>query len=227
MRYRAVVFDWDGTLIDSEAKIVNTMLAVAAELELAEPTAASVRNIIGLGLPEAVAVLFRGQSESQRCRIVERYRHHFHQQAQIVTALFPGVRATLGTLKSSGYLLAVATGKSRRGLDRDLTEQGVGTLFDATRCAGESRSKPDPTMLHELMSELEVRPEETVMVGDTEYDLVMARRAGVDAVAVSYGAHERHRLKALTPKVCLDSIGGLPAWLAVGGDAAQKRRVRS
>lgn len=227
MRYRAVVFDWDGTLIDSEAKIVTTMLVVAAELGLAEPSAAAVRNIIGLGLPEAVAVLFSGQSESQRGLVVERYRHHFHHQVNIATELFPGVRATLETLKSTGYLLAVATGKSRRGLDRELVEEGLVTLFDATRCAGESRSKPDPTMLHELMSELEVRPEETVMVGDTEYDLIMAERAGVDAVAVSYGVHERDRLKALAPQVCLDSLVGLPDWLAGTGEAAQTSGVLS
>ena len=113
--------------------------------------------------------------------------------------------------------------RSRRGLDRELAQKGMGPLFDATRCAGESRSKPDPRMLHELMMQLEVCPEEMVMVGDTEYDLMMAGRAGVDAVAVSYGAHERHRLDALAPRVCLDSIASLPSWLASNRDGDEAK----
>jgi len=209
-----IVFDWDGTLMDSEAKIVRCMTAAAMDAGLPDPGAAAFRHIIGLGLHEAIETLFPGADAARRRLMVERYREHFVRLDKTETDLFPGVSEGLDALKLSGYLLAVATGKARRGLDRVLDETGTAHLFSATRCADEAFSKPHPRMLQDILGQTDVAPERALMVGDTSYDLEMARNARVPGLAVSYGAHPRARLLDYAPLACLDSFAEVRAWLA-------------
>ncbi len=213
MPYRLVVFDWDGTLIDSEARIVSCFQAAAADLGLPLVPDSAVRNIIGLGLSQACGVLLPHLSVAGQLDVAERYRHHFLSAHASPSKPFPGVPETLRWLHDRGYLLAVATGKSRRGLNRELEETGFGSWFVATRCADESHSKPHPAMLLEILEELAVAPGEALMIGDTEYDMEMAHRAGVDRVAVSYGVHDMDRLQRWSPQLCLDHLPGLMDWL--------------
>jgi len=213
-RFQLVVFDWDGTLMDSEGQIVSAMQASIDDLGLAARSVADCRNIIGLGLQEAVDALYPGNDADFRKRFVERYRHHWFA-GQHRSQLFPGARATLERLRAAGYQLAIATGKGRLGLDRILAETGLERLFDATRCSDETRSKPHPQMLHELFEELDCTAAHAVMVGDTEFDMVMAASAGAGAVAVSYGVHERERLLRHRPLACLDAIEQLQGWLGL------------
>jgi phosphoglycolate phosphatase len=210
---RLLVFDWDGTLMDSAARIVSCMEAAMRELGIASPGTARVKEIIGLGLHEALDTLFPGAEQALREALAERYRYHFLVADPTPSILFPGVRETLQTLRAQGYLLAVATGKSRRGLDRALDETGLAHLLDATRCADEAFSKPHPQMLLDILDHLAVEPGEALVIGDTEYDLLMARNAAVDAVAVCYGVHEPVRLQRLQPLACLDHVSDLLPWL--------------
>ncbi|MEW6353637.1 MAG: HAD-IA family hydrolase [Pseudomonadota bacterium] len=213
MKFPLLVFDWDGTLMDSEARIVGCMQAAIQDVGLPALETAAIRNIIGLGLREALEQLFPGCTEPVRQRVVESYRYHFLGGYHAASPLFPGALETLTALRERGYLLAVATGKGRQGLDSVLRETGCRSLFDATRCADESFSKPHPQMLLDIMDELNVPPRATLMIGDTEYDMRMAANAGAAALAVSYGVHERERLLQCGPLDCLDSISALPVWL--------------
>ena len=212
--YKLIVFDWDGTLMDSEDRIVASASAALSDLCLPPLPRDRIRNIIGLGLKEAAEALLPGRSESFYGQYIDRYRHHFLEADTTPMPLFEGVTETLVDLHGQGWLLAVATGKSRRGLNRAFEETGLGELFVASRCADEAPSKPHPGMLEELMEELGVSPQETLMVGDTEYDLQMALNAGTSAVAVCYGVHERQRLLEFSPLACLQAIGELRDWLA-------------
>lgn len=214
MRYELLVFDWDGTLMDSAARIVASMQAAFAELGLPPPAAAAARNVIGLGLTHAVAELAPTQDAAMRAHIIERYRAHYLELDDTPTPLFPGAEEVVSGLRAAGYLLAVATGKSRIGLDRALAQSGLGAHFHATRSADETFSKPHPQMLQELLDELGVHASRALMIGDTEYDLLTAQNAGVDAVAVCYGVHTPERLLALEPRACLSAIDALPGWLA-------------
>lgn len=210
---RLLVFDWDGTLMDSEARIVACIRAAIGDLSLEPRSNAEIRNIIGLGLREAIETLYPGCDERLHCDLTDRYRHHFVEADPTPSQLFEGAAETVRRLHGEGYVLAVATGKGRRGLDKVLRETGLGRYFHATRCADETRSKPDPTMLLELMDELQAAPGETLMVGDTEYDMLMARNAGTGALAVSYGVHAVERLHRHEPQGCIDDIREFHAWL--------------
>ncbi len=214
--YKLVVFDWDGTLMDSEARIVSCLRAATLDLQLEQRENAQFRNVIGLGLRESTEMLFPGLSEILREAFVDRYRYHFLTADQTPSELFHGARATLEQLAQQDYFLAVATGKGRRGLDKVLLETGLGRLFHCTRCADETRSKPHPLMLEEIMDELGVYPRESLMVGDTEYDMQMASNAGVAAVAVTYGVHEPHRLQGHGPIASIDRLEQLLDVLATG-----------
>ncbi len=205
-RFKLLVFDWDGTLMDSEAQIVSSLTNVIAELELDERTNPALRNVIGLGLPEAIRQLYPDEEKDIVERFIERYRHHFLSGNQGASVLFAGAIDVIRRLHAEGYLLAVATGKSRRGLDRSLDETKSGEYFHVTRCADETFSKPHPQMLLEIMTDLDVGPDETLMIGDTEYDLQMAAEAGTASLGVTYGVHELERLLAHQPLACLDDI---------------------
>ncbi|MEO1765613.1 HAD-IA family hydrolase [Thiobacter aerophilum] len=211
-RFHLIVFDWDGTLMDSAGVIVTSIQRAAQDLGLEPPPEAACRHIIGLGLTEALAQLFPALPEAEHPRLVTRYRYHYlGRDAQI--PLFAGVDALVRELHAQDYLLGVATGKSRKGLDRVLGYTGLGAYFHATRCADECFSKPHPQMLEELMGQLGVRPERTLMIGDTSHDLQMAANAGVPALAVSYGAHRREDLLAHGPLACVNSVEELRTWL--------------
>jgi phosphoglycolate phosphatase len=211
--YQLIVFDWDGTLMDSADKIVRCFESAVGDVGLPSPGAAAIRNIIGLGLNEAVATLLPQCDPEAQSRVVARYREHFLHLDQTEMPLFPGVRNGLASLAQRGYLLAVATGKARRGLSRVLRETGLEHLFVASRCADESFSKPHPQMLLDILEETGVVPAAALMVGDTVYDMQMARNARVDGLAVSYGVHERERLLAHGPVACLDSFPEVHGWL--------------
>ncbi|MCS2610062.1 HAD family hydrolase [Halomonas dongshanensis] len=214
MRYELIIFDWDGTLMDSAPRIVASMQAAAIEAQWGELGAEAVRNIIGLGLPEAIAMLCPGIGSEQAARLKERYVHHFVHADPTPMRFFPGVVEGLRGLHASGRCqLAVATGKSRRGLDRAFVETASGDWFTASRTADLTRSKPHPQMLEELLAELDVPVERAVMVGDTEYDLEMARSIGMDCVGVSHGVHAVERLALSQPKLIAHSMAELCAWL--------------
>lgn len=212
--FKLLVFDWDGTLMDSEAHIVHCMRQAIHDSGLPAEEDAAIRNIIGLGLSEALRTLFSAGDSQLHEAITQRYRHHFLSDAHSPSELFAGADATLGALSATGYLLAVATGKGRHGLDHVLEQTGLKKFFHASRCVDEAPSKPHPQMLFDLMDVLDVTPDDTLMIGDTEYDMHMARNAGVSALGVSYGVHGRERLLQSGALDCLDAIHELPGWLA-------------
>lgn len=212
-RFELLVFDWDGTLVDSAQSIVESLQGACTDLGFEPPSDERARHIIGLGLIDALRSAIPHVPESEYRRIVERYRVHFLARDAKVQ-VFPGVRAGLDALVSRGHLLGIATGKSRRGLERALDGVGLRDCFVASRCADEGHSKPHPGMLQAVMSELAVTTERTLMIGDTTHDLQMAESAGVRAVAVSYGAHPKSQLLAANPFGCVDTPSDLFDWLA-------------
>jgi phosphoglycolate phosphatase len=213
MRYELVVFDWDGTLIDSAGVIVDCIQAACRELGLPVPDDARASHVIGLGLKDALTYAIPGLPAHEYDKVVESYRRHFLARDPEIP-LFPGTRAMLAGLRDRGHVLAIATGKSRAGLARALDNTGLRPMFAATRCADQCASKPAPDMLCELMEELGTNAGRTLMIGDTVHDLQMAAHAGVQAVAVSHGAHPRGDLVALAPLACLENIDELTRWLA-------------
>lgn len=212
--FTLLVFDWDGTLMDSIDRIVACMEAAANDLALEPLGRNAVLDIIGLGLPEAIATLLPRADQQLRARFADRYRYHFVDASPVPAPLFPGAAETLASLREQGYLLAVATGKARRGLDRALADTGCAHFFHASRCADEAKSKPHPQMLLDIMTQLAVPAHATLMIGDTDYDMKMAADAAVPALAVSYGVHSAERLRQLGPLACLDAIGEIIPWLA-------------
>ena len=214
MKYQLIVFDWDGTLLDSAGAIVNAIQAACRDLGLPEPSDARARHVIGLGLVDAMRhAVPELQAESYQA-MVERYRFHYLSGDHALT-LFSGIPEVLLRLQGAGHALAVATGKSRAGLDRALDHSGLRPLFQASRCADECHSKPHPQMLEELMAEFGVLPEATLMIGDTSHDLLMATNAGVDGLAVTYGAHPHEHLAEHRPLACLHTVDELDAWLKI------------
>lgn len=211
--YKLLIFDWDGTIIDSTTRIASSIRSSARDLNLPVPSWDAARDIIGLGLPEAIQKLFPGEGDDIIDPMRDRYSHYYMSADPTPTELFPGVQRTLENLSHKGYRLAVATGKSRRGLEHVFAETGLGSLFETSRCADETASKPDPRMLHELLQETGVPVAQALMIGDTEYDLEMGQRAGMHTVAVSYGAHHIDRLKVLNPVREIHQFAELEAWL--------------
>ena len=211
-RFDLIVFDWDGTLMDSAAAIVRAIVASCRDLDLPEPAEDRARYVIGLGLGDALRHAVPELSESDYPRMVERYRHHYLSSDHELT-LFPGVVETLSWLSEQGRMLGVATGKSRAGLNRALGHCGLTACFHSTRCADECFSKPHPAMLEQIMDELGVERDRTLMVGDTTHDLLMARNAGVASLAVSFGAHRAEVLRAEAPLACVETPSELGQWL--------------
>ncbi|HVT15880.1 MAG TPA: HAD-IA family hydrolase [Thermoanaerobaculia bacterium] len=212
--YRLLIFDWDGTIMDSIASIVACSAAAIRDLGLGGMPEAAIRGTIGLGMREMVDALFPGCEEDLYGRLLERYRAHWLSTYRDLSVPFPGVDRTLRALAAEGYLLAIATGKSRRGLDLDLSRTGLGALFAATRTADEAFSKPNPQMLLDVLEELGQRRRTAVMIGDSTHDLQMAASAGIAAVAVCTGSHPRGELLSLAPLACLGGVVELPEWLA-------------
>jgi phosphoglycolate phosphatase len=211
-RFELVVFDWDGTLVDSTAVIVASLQAACADVGLPVPSDERSQHIIGLGLYDAMAHVLPGVSRDVYPQVVERYGYHFRAR-ELQTSMFAGAEQMLRELRGAGHQLAIATGKSRRGLERALEKTGLAPVFHATRCGEESATKPAPGMLLDLMRMLDTVPAKTVMIGDTTHDLQMAASAGVESVAVAYGAHPRNQLLALQPLACVDKPQDLWQWL--------------
>ncbi len=218
--HELIIFDWDGTLMDSIAKIVRCFAAALEDAGISGPSEDAIRHVIGLGLGEAVAELLPEADAATRDQVVERYRQHFLHLDQTGMELFPGVRAGLEDLSAQGYLLAIATGKARRGLDRVLRETGTAHLFCVTRCADEAFSKPHPKMLEDILEQTGFTADRALMVGDTTYDMQMARHAGMDGLAVTYGVHGRELLAEHGPLACLDSFTEVYEWLQRLGGAS-------
>lgn len=213
--YGLLVFDWDGTLADSERRIIDAVRRALNELGLPDRSPAQIRNVIGLGMQECLETLFPDVSPSRRAGFVHAYRKHFSVENEAPVTLFPMVKEVLRGLHSRGYAIAIATGKSRRGLDRELRESGLDAFVQISRCADESPSKPHPQMLEDIL-ELALTPSHrALMVGDTTYDMQMARDAGVDRVGVSYGAHEAGRLLEFGPLQIVDSLRQFEQWLSI------------
>lgn len=208
-----LIFDWDGTLMDSEQKILASMRAAALACSLEPPSDAATRNIIGLELSVAIAQLFPEESAAGVAAIRAKYVDSFVEADQLPCSLFPQVSETLVELAGHGHQLCVATGKSRKGLDRVFSHLPEAELFVGSRCADETASKPDPKMLLELCEEFSVPPELALMIGDTEYDLEMAARISMPSVGLSYGAHEPDRLRRWNPVAVLDCFADLPRHL--------------
>jgi phosphoglycolate phosphatase len=208
-----LVFDWDGTLMDSEHRIVTCMQLAAGDAGCSVPDDAAVRNIIGLGMREAVSALFPGADEREVDRIIDAYRTHWLGEGIPPSSMFPGAEKVIREFADAGYLLAVATGKSRRGLDKVLDETGLGELFHMTRCADEAYSKPHPQMLQDILTDLNTDPARALVIGDSEYDMQMAGNAGVDALGVVHGVHSSERLLQHGALTVLDHLEELPAWL--------------
>ena len=211
--YKLLIFDWDGTLADSIGRIVTAMQGAARRAGRAERDARAVKGIIGLGLPEAILTLYPDMTPEQVVAFRQHYADLYIAMDAEPSPLFAGVRESLEAFRAQGYLLAVATGKARRGLDRVLKAHGWESFFDITRAADETASKPDPLMLNQILAHCDVGPGQALMVGDASFDLLMARNAGIDCVAVGYGAQPMERLLAFEPRLAIDSFPELRTWL--------------
>ncbi len=215
-----VIFDWDGTLIDSSGLIVESVQAAIAATGLPARSDEAIRQIIGLGMADAMAALYPDAPAEAQQRLAQHYRESFSRTvAHRPAPLFTGVDALLTQLEATGYLLAIATGKSRSGLQRDLQASGVEQRFVASRTVDECGSKPSPAMVEALLREFAVAPERALMVGDTVFDLQMARSAGVAAVGVTWGNHGRDQLQEAAPSRLVDSVDELAAYLDRVGSA--------
>ncbi len=213
-KYSLLVFDWDGTLMDSKAQIVNCMQSAITELSLEPRTNEQISNIIGLGLEEAISSLYPNLKPKEVQHASQTYREHYLFKDKTPSPLFPGVEEVLIGLRETGYELAVATGKSRRGLEKGLSETSLHEYFPITRCADETRSKPHPQMLEEILVDYNTHAKKALMIGDSEYDLQLANNARVDGFAVSYGVHDLLRLLKQGPVGFIDDINQLPKWLS-------------
>ncbi len=211
-----IVFDWDGTLFDSTMLIVRCIQSACRDLGVTVPSDADAAYVIGLGLHDALQHAVPGLPPDRYPELGGRYRHHY-LASQDELVLFPGTLSMLQALKSRNHFLAVATGKNRRGLDDALAHSQLQGMFDATRTADETAGKPNPLMLQQLMQELGVAPERTLMVGDTTHDLMLARNAGTACVAVSYGAHEPESFAEHGPLFVAHSTDELQRWLLANG----------
>lgn len=211
-KYGAVIFDWDGTVMDSTYSIVTSIQASCADLGLPVPSDEAASWVIGLSLESALYRCVPTLTADQVPLFIDRYRFHYFSRDQEIK-LFDGVVDLFQELQARQVKLGVATGKSRSGLDRVLGFTKLVSQFHATRCADETRGKPDPTMLFEIMTELQLEPEQVLMVGDTTHDIQMAMNAGVDSMAVTYGAHDIPTLKSAAPTVIVSSVPQMRSWI--------------
>ena len=207
------IFDWDGTLSDSVGRIVICLRRAALDLGLEDLGDDAFSEVIGLGLPQAIAQLYPGLDADTGERFRVGYAGHFIAEDIAPSKLFPKALEVLEELRARGHYIAVATGKSRRGLDRVLASMGMEGFFHATRCADETASKPDPRMILEIIEELGEAVEQAVVMGDTEYDMDMARRAGVAGIGVSYGVHSPQRLALYRPSLIVGCLSELLDWV--------------
>lgn len=215
MNQRIVIFDWDGTVVDSVEHIADSLHRAATDLGYPAREREAYRDIIGLGMVEALEVLYPGLNNEELLGIREGYTRYFFAKMATPQNVFPGIRELLTDLRASGRSCAVATGKSRRGLDAALISSELGPHFEVTRCADETRSKPDPAMLIEILEHYRVEPEDAVMIGDTRYDLDMAQRLGMPSIGVEWGVHSRDILGQYAPRAVVNNVTDLRQALAL------------
>lgn len=204
--YKLVIFDWDGTLMDSVDRIVSSMQSAAKAVGLAVPSNNATKEIIGLSLPIAVEKLFSGITSEQIDAMVLEYKYQYIEVDKTESPLFANALNLLTKMKQNDKLLAVATGKGRDGLNRVLNISETEAFFHTTRCAGEMPSKPNPQMLHSILEELAIAPHEAIMIGDTSHDLEMAQNAGIASIGVTFGVHKREVLEKYQPKAIVNSL---------------------
>ena len=212
-KYKAVIFDWDGTLMNSEARIVDAIQTAARENGLPVLSDDESKQIIGLSLENAILELYPDIEQSKLVSMSAAYTQCFLEESSVEMVPFDGAEALLLNLKMQGVKLAIATGKSRKGLDAVLQETGFGAYFDMTRTPVESASKPDPLMLQQILDQFEIAASEAVMVGDTTFDMEMAQNIDMDRVALSHGVHQTEVLQPFAPVATLDSLHELNTWL--------------
>ncbi len=211
-QYQLIIFDWDGTLMDSTGHIVNCMRQAISKLELAPLADHEISHIIGLGLHEAVQTLYPAGNDALWTSLADCYRQTWLSSPEH-TPLFANARELVTSLAEQDIFLGVATGKSRRGLDKVLKATGLGDHFIATRCADECHSKPHPQMLMELMDYTGVTPDQAIMIGDTEFDLMMACNAGAHGLGITHGAHDEAKLLACSPQAIVHDLYEVETWL--------------
>lgn len=212
-KYKAVIFDWDGTLMDSEARIVNSIQAAARACGFPVLSDYDSKQIIGLSLELAILGLYPNAEQSQVVAMGEAYTQYFLEDCKVPMQAFDGAESLLFNLRQYGLKLAIATGKSRKGLDQVLGECGFGVYFDMTRTPFESASKPNPLMLDQILTEFGLSVDEAVMIGDSTFDMEMAQNIGMDRIALSHGVHQMELLAEYNPVAQLDSLQELNVWL--------------
>lgn len=212
-KYKLIIFDWDGTLIDSIERITTSLQAASHQICQITINDIDARNVIGLGLREAIEKLHPQLASEQITKISDAYKQHYLNDNTAKEDPFEGVSDLLAQLRDKGYLLAVATGKSRTGFERSAKLFNMNQCFHATQCASENRSKPDPQMLFKILDELNIHARDAVMIGDSKHDLEMANNASVDAIAVTHGVHSAEELSGFNPLVCLERVTDLNHFL--------------
>ena len=217
-KYPLLVFDWDGTLVDSIERIVTSLQFASKHAIDTEVSESQAKDVIGLGLMEAIRRLHPELEAQQHAAelngIADAYRQHYLFDNTVPAPLFDGVHEMLVELRNDGYTLAISTGKSRRGLEMSINEHGVAEHFATTRCAGENKSKPHPEMLHEILDELNFTAGKTLMIGDSEHDLQMAKNANMKSIAVTHGVHDAETLEKFDPLTCLNDVTRLSDYLS-------------
>lgn len=216
-KYKVIIFDWDGTLVDSTARIVDSMQLAATEVGMPKLTDFAIQQIIGLGLPEALKKLWPEIDADQLLKMRALYSANFSTHSDVHVDFFPQAHDFFEELRSLGYVLAVATGKTRKGLDEMLDGMAVRDVFTITRCADETTSKPDPHMLEEILTELKLTSAQALMVGDTSFDLDMAKAIDMDSVGMTHGAHESEILLASGAKALCHDLTELLNWIKSNG----------
>ncbi len=216
-QYPLLIFDWDGTLVDSIKRIVTSLQFASKQILDISVTETRAKDVIGLGLTEAIAKLHpelnSQQHSNQLNNIADAYRQHYLYDNTVPAPLFVGVNTLLDELRESGYTLAISTGKSRIGLTQSINQHQLADYFATTRCAGENKSKPHPEMLHEILDELNFSAAQALMIGDSEHDLKMAKNANMQCIGVTHGVHDTATLKKHNPLICLNNITELSVYL--------------
>ena len=214
-RYSLIIFDWDGTLIDSIPTITRSLAVAAEQMGLSLLDQVAYKSVIGLSLSNAICKLYPELSDEKLQQFIKQYREEYNQLEKQPSTPFSGVTDGLNVLREQGISMAVATGKSRDGLNRSMTANQYREYFQASRCADETRSKPDPLMLEQLLKELNIPVKQALMVGDAGFDLQMAENLGMDRVAVTYGAQPKEKLLSHDPVFVADSFDDLIEWVSL------------
>ena len=212
-KYKLLIFDWDGTLVDSIERIATSLQAASRKVCQIKVSNKAARDVIGLGLREAIEKLHPHLEPEYIVQISDAYKHHYINDNLISEDPFDGVALLLNELKDRGYYMAVATGKSRVGFDNSMNKHALNECFHSTQCTGENKSKPHPEMLHKILDEFNVKTEDAIMIGDSIHDMKMAQNAGMDSIAVTHGVHTADELSQYKPLTCLNKITDLSDFL--------------